>query len=91
MANSSVYLRVAAGSVFIFALGMFVDTEPQQVRAAPRSAPLVGRLRTHDALLDLTLESVQPGGAAFQVGRGVADVIADVERSEAPAGRASER
>jgi hypothetical protein len=91
MASSSVHLRAAAASVVIFALGVIVETGPKRVRAAPASAPLVGRVRTQGALFDLTRESVQPGGPAFQVSRGVADVIADVERAEHSSGRASDR
>jgi hypothetical protein len=40
--------------------------------------------RTHDAILELTVDSMGQGGPAYQVGRGVAEVIADVEWSGRP-------
>jgi hypothetical protein len=43
---------------------------------------VAGGRRSNDAILELTVDSVRQGGPAYQVGRGVAEVIADVERSD---------
>ena len=52
------------------------------VKAAPAAddAPLIGRLRTRDQTVDLTRISIANGGPAEDLARGVARVMADVDR-----------
>jgi hypothetical protein len=58
---------------------------PERQSAAPErpGRPLIGVVRTRDAMLELTVDSVAQGGRAHELGRGVAEVVADVERPAA--------
>jgi hypothetical protein len=48
-------------------------------RAGQTDAPLVGRMLTHDGIVDLTRDTLAEGGPAHELREGLARVIADAE------------
>lgn len=53
---------------------------PAQPLHTESGEPIVGRVRMRDQTLDLTRSSVAEGGPAGRLGRGVAEIMADVDR-----------
>jgi hypothetical protein len=80
---------VACACALAFGITLVEARPPQSSGTQPPARPLIGRVRTHDAILELTVDSVGYGGPAYPIGRGVAEVMADVERSARPTSGAS--
>lgn len=52
---------------------------PHAALVAEDGAPIVGRVQLRDRKLDLTRTSVSAGGAAHDLARGTAKLMADIE------------